>query len=83
MAAATAVSIVSQPEDFPSRPLSNANLESVRRSEGTIEFATLGSGNHFIEMQPDDDGRIWLMVHSGSRALGQAIRDYHLTLAHP
>lgn len=73
--------IVSQPGDLASFPLSNGNLESIRRSEGPIEFATLGSGNHFIEMQVDNDGRLWLMVHSGSRALGQAIRNYHLARA--
>jgi tRNA-splicing ligase RtcB len=75
--------IVSQPGDLARVPLSNANLESIRRNQGSIEFATLGSGNHFVEMQADDDGRLWLMVHSGSRALGQAIRDYHLARAQP
>jgi tRNA-splicing ligase RtcB len=39
----------------------------------------LGSGNHFIEIQADEDDRLWLTVHSGSRALGQAIRDHHLS----
>ena len=48
-----------------------------------FEFATLGSGNHFIEMQADEDGRLWLMVHSGSRALGQAIRERRLSRAQP
>lgn len=75
--------IVPQSEDLARVPLSNATLESVRRSEGPLEFATLGSGNHFVEMQADDDDRLWLMVHSGSRALGQAIRDYHLARAQP
>jgi tRNA-splicing ligase RtcB len=49
----------------------------MRRNEGTIEFATLGSGNHFLELQSDEDGRLWLMVHSGSRGMGPAIRDHH------
>ncbi len=75
--------IVPQPEDLESVALSNASLESIRRREGPIEFATLGSGNHFIEMQADDDGRLWLMVHSGSRVLGQAIRDHHFARAQP
>jgi tRNA-splicing ligase RtcB len=74
---------VSQPADLANVTLSNASLESVRRSEGAIEFATLGSGNHFIELQADDNGRLWLMVHSGSRVLGQAIRDHHLARAQP
>src|SRR5438270_9041109 len=73
---------VSQPADLAARTLSDG-LESVRRNEGVIEFATLGSGNHFVETQSDDDGRLWLMVHSGSRALGQAIRDHHLARSQP
>jgi tRNA-splicing ligase RtcB len=48
-----------------------------------MEFATVGSGNHFIELQADEDARLWLMVHSGSRALGPAIRDHHLARAEP
>ena len=75
--------VVSQPEDLGSVTLSHTHLESIRRNEGVMEFATLGSGNHFIEIQAADDGRLWLMVHSGSRALGQAIRDHHLARAQP
>jgi tRNA-splicing ligase RtcB len=75
--------VVSQPGDLASDTLSHTSLESVRRTEGAIEFATLGSGNHFLEIQADEDGRLWLMVHSGSRALGQAIRDHHLARAQP
>ena len=66
------------PDDLANDPLSQPGLESFRRNEGVLEFATLGSGNHFIEIQADEDDRVWLMVHSGSRALGQAIRDHHL-----
>jgi tRNA-splicing ligase RtcB len=58
-------------------------LEAKRRNEGLIEFATLGSGNHFIELQSDEDNRLWLMVHSGSRGIGPAIRDHHLAHAEP
>jgi tRNA-splicing ligase RtcB len=74
---------IPQPEDLASEKLSHDRLESIRRNEGAIEFATLGSGNHFVEMQADDDGRLWLMVHSGSRGLGHAIRDHHLARAQP
>ena len=73
--------IVSQPPDLVDDKLSHASLDSVRRNESAIEFATLGSGNHFIELQADENGRLWLMVHSGSRVLGQAIRDHHLARA--
>ncbi len=63
------------------RPLSHATLEAARRRDGGIEFGTLGRGNHFLEVQTDDAGAAWLMVHAGSRALGQAIRDHHVRLA--
>jgi tRNA-splicing ligase RtcB len=73
--------LIDQPEELASEPLSHASLESIRRKEGALEFATLGSGNHFLEIQADEVDRLWLMIHSGSRALGQAIRDHHLTRA--
>jgi hypothetical protein len=72
---------VSQPDDLAGTTLSHTGIESVRQNDGVLEFATLGSGNHFIEIQADEDGRLWLMIHSGSRALGQAIRDHHLSHA--
>lgn len=40
----------------------------------TYQLGTLGSGNHFVELQEDlETGHLWLMVHSGSRHLGYAI----------
>lgn len=75
--------VISQPPQIANDQLSHAHLESIRQKEGGIEFATLGSGNHFLEMQADEEDRLWLMVHSGSRALGQMIRDHHLARAQP
>ena len=42
------------------------------------QFASLGGGNHFLEIQQDDAGRIWAMLHSGSRYLGVTVRDYYI-----
>jgi len=75
--------VVCLPHSLADTPLSDPRLESVRRSDGLTEFATLGSGNHFVELQADQEDRLWLMVHSGSRAMGQAIRDFHLAKAQP
>jgi tRNA-splicing ligase RtcB len=69
---------IAPPSDLTTAVLSHPRLEAMRRNEGLIEFATLGSGNHFVELQSDEDGRLWLMVHSGSRGIGPAIRDYHM-----
>lgn len=71
------------PGELVTASLSHPQLESFWRRQGTLEFGTLGSGNHFAELQADGDNRLWLMVHSGSRALGPAIRDHHLRHAEP
>ena len=41
------------------------------------QLGTLGGGNHFIELQRDDDGFLWLMVHSGSRNFGLQVAEYY------
>jgi len=42
------------------------------------QFASLGGGNHFLEIQCDEDGQAWIMLHSGSRYLGVTLRDYYV-----
>lgn len=66
------------PEALDAAALSSPRLEALKRNEGSLQIGTLGRGNHFVELQADETGRLWLMVHSGSRGMGQAIRDYHL-----
>jgi tRNA-splicing ligase RtcB len=66
------------PPALAARPLSAPSLESSKRTEAALQVGTLGRGNHFVELQADDEGRLWLMLHSGSRGIGQAIRDHHL-----
>jgi len=39
------------------------------------QLGTLGSGNHFLEVQADEAGRVFVMLHSGSRSLGKTICD--------
>lgn len=59
--------------------LSLPHLRSLAFAEGPHQLGTLGTGNHFLELQYDGhDERLWLMVHSGSRGLGQAIRAAHV-----
>src|SRR3954447_20113134 len=52
---------IPQPDDVAGDKLSHSSLESIRRNESITEFATLGSGNHFIEIQADEGERLWLM----------------------
>ena len=50
-------------------------------SKGTVQFGTLGGGNHFLELGKDERGRLWITVHSGSRGFGYAIAKEYMTLA--
>ena len=47
----------------------------------TKQVGTLGGGNHFIELQRDEEGTLWVMIHSGSRNLGKQVGDYYNRLA--
>ena len=40
-------------------------------------LGTLGGGNHFIELDKGTDGSLWLIIHSGSRALGAAVANHY------
>lgn len=44
--------------------------------DGYYQVGTLGGGNHFIELQEDEEGYLCIMIHSGSRHLGKEICDY-------
>lgn len=44
-------------------------------------FGTLGGGNHFIEVGKASDGRLYLVIHSGSRRLGRDVATYHKVAA--
>lgn len=54
-------------------------LKDSKRLERSI--GTLGGGNHFIEVDVDDDGNKYLIIHSGSRNLGKQVAEYYQSLA--
>jgi tRNA-splicing ligase RtcB len=51
------------------------SIEPTWFARAVNQLGTLGSGNHFLEVQRDEDGRIFVMLHSGSRNLGKTICD--------
>jgi tRNA-splicing ligase RtcB len=69
------------PEALADSSLSSPSLETIKRRDARVQFGTLGRGNHFLEFQADEEGRLWVMLHTGSRAIGQSIRDFHLARA--
>jgi tRNA-splicing ligase RtcB len=52
-----------------------------KRSDWRLQLGTLGGGNHFIEVCLDESQGVWLMLHSGSRGIGNAIGTYFIELA--
>jgi tRNA-splicing ligase RtcB len=52
-----------------------------KNSHWTRQLGTLGGGNHFIEVCVDEAGGVWVMLHSGSRGIGNAIGSYFIELA--
>ncbi|HEY5900310.1 MAG TPA: RtcB family protein [Burkholderiales bacterium] len=49
-----------------------------KRASWVHQLGTLGGGNHFIEVCLDEDKRVWVMLHSGSRGIGNAIGSYFI-----
>ncbi len=45
------------------------------------QLATLGTGNHFIEICIDEDERVWILLHSGSRGVGNRIGSHFIEIA--
>jgi RNA-splicing ligase RtcB len=52
-------------------------VHHVNLNRAELSIGTLGGGNHFIELDRDDDGRLYLVVHSGSRNLGKNVAEYY------
>jgi tRNA-splicing ligase RtcB len=53
----------------------------VRKKEIAHQLGTLGGGNHFIELCLDERDHVWVMLHSGSRGLGNRVGQYFIELA--
>ncbi|AQR75900.1 RtcB family protein [Sphingomonas sp. LM7] len=53
----------------------------LKNTNNLVHLGTLGTGNHFIELCLDQDQRVWVMLHSGSRGIGNAIGSYFIELA--
>ena len=46
-----------------------------------LQLGSLGSGNHFVEISLDEEDRVWLFLHSGSRGVGNRIAQHHIKAA--
>lgn len=57
-----------------------SHLSKFERLESSL--GSLGGGNHFIEVNKDDEDNIYIVIHSGSRNLGKQVADYYQDLAY-
>jgi tRNA-splicing ligase RtcB len=53
----------------------------LKNTNNLVHLGTLGTGNHFIELCLDEEARVWVMLHSGSRGVGNAIGSFFIELA--
>jgi len=53
----------------------------IGKSNNLHHLGTLGTGNHFIEICLDENNNVWIMLHSGSRGVGNSIGQYFIELA--
>jgi tRNA-splicing ligase RtcB len=66
---------------MPDRPSEELHIVSREFRAALKQIGTLGSGNHFIEIQKGSDGYIWVMIHSGSRNIGLKVANHYNKLA--
>lgn len=52
-------------------------IDEINLSRANLSIGTLGGGNHFIEVDKNETGGLYLVVHSGSRHLGCEVADYY------
>lgn len=71
------------PVDVPSSVIRDVFKGDIIRAtnKAMSQMGSLGSGNHFIEICIDEDQRVWVMLHSGSRGIGNMIGQTYITKA--
>lgn len=50
----------------------------IQKNKAMLSLGTLGGGNHFIELDKDDEGNIYIVIHTGSRHLGKEVTEHYL-----
>ena len=56
-------------------------LTSKQETTAATQFGSLGSGNHFFEVCLDERDPVWVVLHSGSRGIGNQLAQGHIKLA--
>lgn len=61
--------------------IATRSVRHASRERALRQFGTLGTGNHFIEVCLDEGDRVWIMLHSGSRGIGNQIASHYIAVA--
>jgi tRNA-splicing ligase RtcB len=61
------------------RPATDLSKDQAKKA--AVQFGTLGSGNHFFELCVDERRRVWVVLHSGSRGIGNQLAQMHIAKA--
>ena len=56
-------------------------ISAVFAKNGLKQLCSLGGGNHFIEIGYDEEEKVWIIIHSGSRGIGHAVATHYMKLA--
>jgi len=72
--------------DIHERAIAKSNIDKIKApidvDKAFKSLGTLGGGNHFIEVDKDKNGNLWLVVHTGSRHLGLEVCKHYQDLAY-
>lgn len=66
------------PDSFPK---GGTELTDKQRETANSQYGTLGSGNHFVEVCLDERDVVWIVLHSGSRGIGNQLASWHINEA--
>lgn len=69
------------PPELEAAQLSTHRLQREWERLAPRHLGTLGGGNHFLELERDAGGDLWLLLHTGSRGVGAAIAAHHVRVA--
>lgn len=59
----------------------SARMQEIFDKDGLRQLGSLGGGNHFGEVGVDETGKVWIILHSGSRGIGHATAAHYMKLA--
>lgn len=60
-----------------------AKMQEIFDKNGLRQLGSLGGGNHFAEVGADETGKVWIVIHSGSRGIGHTTATHYMRMASP